>query len=342
MQPMTGKKVVLTFAPEGTPDCSTFDRDDVRFEVKPCGNDENKLIASGQGADGLIVVGIQPLTSKVLGKLDQCRVIATFGIGYDGIDLAAATERGMVVCNNPFYCLEEVSDHAMALILACARKLVRLDRAVRGLRWDSLAGGYIYREILPPVSRLRGQTLGIVGFGNIGRSLVPKAKGFGFNILACDPRVPSQAFERLGVEKVDLDRLLAESDFITVHVALTRDNRHMFGLEQLGRMKPTAYFINTARGGLVDEKALCLALSRGHIAGAALDVTEEEPLPADSPLLQFDNVILTAHTAHYSEQSQVELWRRPVDKVLCVLGGDWPEGVVNPEVKEKFLRRWHE
>jgi D-3-phosphoglycerate dehydrogenase len=202
--------------------------------------------------------------------------------------------------------------------------------------------GDIHRDVMPPAYRIRGQTLGIIGFGNIGRTLLPKAKGFGLRVIAYDPYVASSLGSALGVEMVDLDTLLAQSDLITIHTALTPDNKHLLGIDEFRKMKPSAYLVNTARGGLIDEQALRTALERGYIAGAGLDVSEQEPLSSDSPLLDMENVILTAHTAYYSKEAEQELWRWPVEETLRVVRGGWPQALINPGVKPQFTRRWRE
>ena len=187
---------------------------------------------------------------------------------------------------------------------------------------------------------IRGQTLGLIGFGGIARALVPKAKGFSLRILAYDPYVPAEVMDKMGIEAVGLDRLLKESDFVSVHCALTSENRHMLGAEQLKLMKPTAYLINTARGPLVDEEALYAALTRGDIAGAGLDVTEVEPINMDNPLFELDNVVFTGHSAHYSDISAANYRRSPVEDVSRIMSGKWPTGWVNPQVEAKFIATW--
>ncbi|HJX70126.1 MAG TPA: C-terminal binding protein, partial [Dehalococcoidia bacterium] len=274
-----------------------------QFAKIPC-HSEEELIATAQDADAIITIPMNQLfPRRVIERLNKCRIISSPGIGYEGIDLAAATERGICVTNVPDYCLEEVSDHAMALLLACARKLFRLDKAVKEGKWDSLEKPQIRNKIWPPMFRIRGQTVGLIGFGRIPRALVPKAKGFGLRVIAHDPYAPPGIAEELGVELVDLDRLLRESDYVSVHAALTAETKHMLGLEQFKKMKPTAYLINAARGPLIDETALYTALSEGYIAGAGLDVMDPEPPSLDNPLFKLDNVIFTAHSAHYSELS---------------------------------------
>lgn len=294
---------------------------------------EDQVIAVAADADAVISV-FEPFTRRVIESLAKLRMISQIGIGYDRIDVDAATERGIIVVNTPDYCLEEVSDHTMALLLACARKITGLNNVVKEGKW------YEGRALTSPQFKLRGQTLGLVGFGRIPRTLVRKAQGFGLRVIAYDPYVSEASVQGHYVELVDLDRLLEESDYVSVHAALTEENRHMLGLDQFKRMKPTAFFINTARGGLVDEQALYKAITEGYIAGAALDVMEKEPPDADNPLLKLDNVIITAHTAQASDTAMEELMRRPGEEVVRVLEGQWPRGFVNPQVKEGYVQRF--
>lgn len=303
---------------------------------------EEELVSACSEADGIIALGIRitpgyVFSTRVIENLNKCRLIALTGIGYDNVDVAAATEKGICVANNPYYCLEEVSDHAMALILACARKFYKLLPDIKTGKWSTQAD---YLNALKPLHRLSRQTLGLIGFGNIARTLVPRAKAFGFRIIAYAPHVPRMLFETFEVEPVEFDRLLEESDFVSVHTAPTSENRHMMGLEQFKRMKPTAYFINTARGELVDDRALYTALSEGLIAGAGLDVLESEPPGRDNPLLQLDNVLITGHFAYYSEESREELFRWPWAEVARILQGEWPQGLINAQVKERFSAKW--
>ncbi|MFC1932210.1 C-terminal binding protein [Chloroflexota bacterium] len=309
----------------------------VEFVDKPSPNEED-IIAAAHDADA-VVVGTEPYTRRVITNLKSCRLICTPKMGYDNIDVAAATEAGICVSCVLEASTEEVPEHAMALLLACARRVLRLNKAVRAGEWRVFHGPEmeeIWRGIVP----IRGQTLGLIGFGQIPRALVPKAKGFGLRILAYDPYVAAEVMKKMEVEAVGLNRLLKESDFVSVHCALTSENRHMLGREQLKLMKPTAYLINTARGPLVDEKALYTALTRGDIAGAGLDVTEVEPINMDNPLLELDNVIFTGHSAHYSDISVAIVRQAPIEDVSKIMSGKWPRGWVNPEVESKFIARW--
>jgi D-3-phosphoglycerate dehydrogenase len=303
---------------------------------------EEELIATCSEAGAVIAVGIRltpgyVFSSKVIENLNKCRLIALTSIGYDNVDINTATEKGICVANVPYYCLKEVSDHTMALILACARKFYQLFPDIKNGKWSTQVE---YLNALKPLYRLSGQTLGLIGFGNIARNLVPKAKAFGLRIIAYSPHVPNILFEKFKVESVQLDKLLEESDFVSMHTALTPVTRHMMGLQQFKKMKPTSYFINTARGELVDEQALYTALSEGLIAGAGLDVLNTEPPSPDNPLLKLENVLVTGHFAYYSEESHEELFRWPWEEVARVLQGEWPQGLVNKQVKESFRVKW--
>lgn len=300
---------------------------------------EKELVKAAENADA-ILTGMTNIPRSAMEKMKKCRVISSIGIGYEGIDLEAATGFGIAVTNVPDYCLEEVSDHAMALILACARKIVRLDRAVREGKWDSSEKLEIRTKIWPPIFRLRGETLGLIGLGRIARTLVPKARGFGFNIIAYDPYIPEKVAREMQVSPISLEELLKQSDFISLHIPLTEDTKNLLGMKQFRIMKQTAYLINTSRGGLIREEELYQALKEGLLSGAALDVTEPEPPHPDNPLMTLDNVILTAHSAHFSNQSASELRKKAEENVFAVLAGDFPASLLNPAVKEKFRARW--
>lgn len=296
---------------------------------------EEEVLSVSRDADAIITV-FEPFTRYVIERLEKCRIIVNIGVGYQNIDIEASTDCGVCVVNNPEYCLEEVSDHALALLLCLARKITTLDKAVR-------AGKTEYAEIAKvrgKVFRLRGQTLGLVGLGRIPRTLIPKARSFGFRIIAYDPYVSADEVRETGVELVDIDRLLEESDYISLHAALTPENKGMFGLEQFKKMKPTAFLINTARGALVDTSALHTALSEGLIAGAGLDVTDPEPINPDHPLLKLENVIFTGHSGYFSEVSVIEQRKGPIDEIARVLSGEWPQALINPQVKEQYAQRW--
>jgi len=278
---------------------------------------EDELLEAVEDADGLLVC-YAPVTQRVIERASRCRVIARYGIGVDNVDLQAAAARGIVVTNVPDYCIEEVSDHALALILACARRVVHLDRLVHTGRWDP-------KDALP-IRRLHGQVLGLVG--KIPRRVAAKAAGVGLLPVTFDPFVDAATCAAHGAKKVDLSTLLTEADFVSVHAPLTAQTRGLIGDAQLRRMKPTAFLINTARGPVVREAALVKALQAGWIAGAALDVVETEPLPPTHPLMTLPQVLLTPHVAFYSQESMQELQRKAAEEVARVLTGHAPHYAV--------------
>lgn len=311
------------------------------FLSQPCATDD-EFITFARDADVVITVGsIRPVPRRVIKNLERCRLISNTQIGYDSIDIEAATEKGILVTNVPDYCTEEVSDHAMALLLACVRKIVQLNEAAKKGQWGLSAEGIeIQTRIWPKMSRIQGQTLGLLGLGKVSRVLVPKARGFQLRVIAYDPYVPPEIAQQIGVELVDWKRLLQESDFLSVHAALTPETRHILNAEAFKEMKATACLINTARGGFIDEAALCQALQEGEIAMAALDVMDPEPPEPQNPLLAMDNVISTAHSAFFSPTSEAERWHRPVEEVARVMRGEWPRALVNPQAREKYIARW--
>src|ERR1700722_13784727 len=271
------------------------------------------ILAVARDADAILVTYAK-LPGELLRQLTRCKAIGRFGLGVDNIDMRAAKERGIAVNYVPDYCLGEVSDHAMALLLALARKVPFSSTLVQSGRW----------EVPPivPLRRLEGQVLGLVGFGNIPRALAPKAKAFGLKVLTHDPYVKSDALAAAGVEGVSFDDLLARSDFISVHAPLMLATRGLMNAAVFAKMKKGAFLINSARGPLVDEAALIAALESGHLGGAALDVVTTEPLARDSGLLGRDNVILTPHTAFYSVEALAELQTKCASDVARVLSGE--------------------
>ncbi len=312
----------------------------MEFKGRPCAT-EDEVIDLAHDADAMIVEGSQrPVTRKIVDNLPRCRIIAGTQIGFDTFDISAAAERGILVTNVPGYCVEEVSDHTMALILACSRRIIQLNRAVRDGGWGFGPHSSEVKDVIRPgISRLRGRTLGLFGFGAIGRTLAPKAKAFGLRVIACDPFADASGAASLGVELVDWDALLRESDFVSIHAALSAQTQHVFNRAAFSAMKPTACLINTARGGFIDERALYDALTSGELALAALDVLATEP-PEHNILLTLDKVICTAHNAYYSPESVEEQWRRPADEVIRALRGEWPTAIVNPNAKDEYVKRW--
>ena len=294
---------------------------------------EDDLIAAVRDADAVINAGGR-FPRRVIDAMGRAKVLVQGSVGYDAIDVDAATERGLPVANLFDYCIEEVATHAMTLILACARRLFFMDRVVRAGDWGRDRRGMM--AAIGPVERLSEATLGIVGFGNIGKLVAERARGFGWRMLAADPFVKPEVAAQHGAELVPIEELLRQSDYVTLHVLLNAQTRHMIAGPQLALMKPTAYLINTCRGPVVDEAALIEALRAGRLAGAGLDVFEQEPIDPNNPLLQMDNVILTPHVAVYSRKA-IELNRtQPFDEVVRVLSGRWPRGLVNRSLRERL------
>jgi len=273
------------------------------------------ILAVARDADAILVTYAR-LAGDLLRQLTRCKAIGRFGLGVDNIDIPAAAALGITVTYVPDYCMHEVSDHAMALLLALARKIPLSNKLVQAGRWEMSA--------VVPIHRLAGRVLGLVGFGNIPRALAPKARAFGLRVVTHDPYVSQQALAAAGVESVSFDRLLEISDFVSIHAPLMPATRGLFNAEVFGKMKAGALLINTARGPLVDEDALVSALDSGRLGGAALDVVAVEPLPKDSRLIGRDNVILTPHTAFYSVEALNELQTKCAADVARVLSGEKP------------------
>jgi D-3-phosphoglycerate dehydrogenase / 2-oxoglutarate reductase len=279
------------------------------------------VVEQAREADALINQ-YAPIDATVLAALERCRVVVRYGVGVDNVDVAAATRRGVWVVNVPDYGTEEVSDHAFALLLNLLRGVGRYDRAVRSGGWDYSA--------VRPLRRLRTLTVGVVGCGHIGAGLARRVGGLGVRVLGYDAvRVPEELVRDGVVEPADLDELLARADAVSLHAPLTWETRYLIGAEQLRRMKPGAYLVNTSRGGLVDPAALLRALDEGRIAGAALDVLEAEPPGADDPLVAHERVLITPHAAWYSEESMEALKSGVAREVVRVLSGERPRSPVN-------------
>ncbi len=296
--------------------------------------DEAELIRLAPQVDAILACW-KPVTKAVLDAAEKCLLVSRYGIGLDNIDLAHATQLGMLVTNVPDFCIEEVSDHVMALLLALARRVAHFARETQQGVWNLSGGGWI--------PRLRGQTLGLIGFGNIAQALVPKASGFGLKLMAYTPRLPADALEPYGGQVTkDLATLLRQADYISIHAPLTEETRHLIDAQALGLMKSSAYLINTSRGAIIDEKALYQALHEGRIAGAALDVLSEEPPNPQHPLLALDNVVATPHAAFYSETAIAELAQRATEHVAQVLRGQRPDHIVNQAVLNQGRCRVHQ
>jgi D-3-phosphoglycerate dehydrogenase len=295
---------------------------------------EDDLIRAAQDADALLVSTREVVSRRVLENIPRVKVISRYGVGLDNVDLDAAVDAGIVVTHYPGYCTSEVADHAMAMIMAFNRRIVEQDRALREGAW--VEHGPATRRILRgPVQPLREQTLGLVGFGRIGQAVAARAKPFNLTILAADPYIDPDVMVAAGVEPVSLEDLLRRSDIVTIHAPLTPETRGLINAETLALMKPSAVLVNTARGPIIDLPALAEALEEGKLAGAALDVVDPEPLPADAPFYRMPNVILTPHSAYYSERSVDVVRRETLLEALQVLRGKRPRTVANPAVLEK-------
>jgi D-3-phosphoglycerate dehydrogenase len=265
-----------------------------------------------------------PMGPEAFSRLKQLRVVARYGTGYDNVNIEAATSAGVVVTIVPDYCVGEVADHAAALLFAAVRGISIRDRAVRSGEWD--LGPRVQ------VCRTGGKTLGLIGYGKTARELRKRLSGFPFRFAACSPTTDPDLFKQDNTLRLDLDTLLMVSDYVSLHVPLNDQTRHLLDLNAFRKMRPNAVLINTSRGGVVNQRDLCTALQNGYIAGAALDVYEDEPLAPDDPLCTLDSVILSDHAAWYSEESLEELQLRTVQEAVRVVQGLVPENPVNPEV----------
>lgn len=279
------------------------------------------LIEDATGADAMIVDASTQVTGDVLRSLDSLRVVGRSGIGVDNVDLETAADLDVPVVNVPDYCLDEVSTHALGMLLSCARKLPQLDAGVKEGEWDW--------SFAQPIRRLKGQTVGIVGFGKIGRSFAQKLRGLGVDALVYDPYVSTTDLTGFDVTRVEFDRLLAASDFVSIHTPLTDETRGMFDVTAFEAMRDHAILVNTARGPIVDEDALVAALEADELGGVGLDVRDPEP-PEEEPLLAFENVVLSPHAGFYSEEARRELTRSVSEDVARVLQGERSRNPVEP------------
>ncbi len=286
----------------------------------------DEFLPHAADCDALLNAYAGPITAAVMAQMPKCKIIAKYGIGVDTIDIDAATAAGIIVTNNPTYCIEEVAEHTLALILASARKIAFYDRQVRASAWAVPPG--------KPLYRLAGGTLGLVGFGNIARAVAVRAAAFGMRVLYCTPR-PNEVHAGVPGTRVDWRDLLRASDVVSLHPPLTPATRHLMNDDAFACMKPSAILINCARGPIIDTAALVRALDAQKIAGCALDTTDPEPLPNPHPLRDRENVILNPHAAWYSEQAMIGLQTGAPNEVRRVLSGQWPVNVVNPAVKGK-------
>ena len=271
------------------------------------------ILAVARDADALLITYAK-ITREIIGQLTKCKAIGRFGLGVDNIDLSAAKEKGIAVNYVPDYCIREVSDHTMALLLSLIRKVPLSNKLVQAGRWEMPA--------VVPIRRIEGTVLGLVGFGHIPRLVAPKAQAFGIKVIAYDPFAKAELFKAANVESVDFDTLLQRSDYVSVHAPLMAQTRGMMNADAFAKMKKGAYVVNTARGPLIDEPALIAALDAGQVGGAGLDVVATEPLAKDSPLLGRDNVIVSPHTAFYSIEALEELQSKCASDVARVLSGE--------------------
>jgi D-3-phosphoglycerate dehydrogenase len=323
---MTAKVLITDYVwPSTDPEREVLEAAGIEIVIAP-DSSESTLAGLAEDVDAIMFCFAQ-VTGKVLETATNCKIAARYGIGVDNVDIAKATELGIVVTNVPDYCMDEVTDHALGMIIALNRRLVPHTKAVA-------AGGWSDVVLNQPMHRTRGATLGIVGYGRIGRSLAAKAVGFGMNILAYDPLIePGSNVD--GASAVTLDELLRQSEFVSLHVPLIPQTQNMISAPELAMMKPGSIIVNCARGGLIDEDALAASLASGHTSGAGLDVLEPAPPDPLSPLLQQENVIITPHTAFFSQASTLELEQRTAQEVIRVLNGENPENLINPDVLGK-------
>ena len=285
--------------------------------------EESDLIQACREADGLLNQ-YALLTRRVLENLPKCKVVSRYGVGVDSVDLKAATDLGIIVANVPDYCMDEVADQTLSMILALIRKTAFFDQKVKSGQWDFRLGVPIYRT--------RGKTLGLIGCGKIGIEVAKRILSFGIKVIAFDPYLEKTPEN---VELRDFDSVLKESDFISIHCPLNDLTRHLIGEREFEKMERKPLLINTSRGAIIDEKALIMALKQGHISGAGLDVLEKEPPDSKNPLLKMENVVLSPHIGFYSEESVSELKRRTARNVADVLMERWPSSVANREVRGK-------
>ena len=288
---------------------------------------EDEVIDATKDADG-VIVQYAKITPRVIDHLKKCKVISTYSIGVDKIDIKSATAKNICVANVPDYCVDEVSDHAVLLMLAIARKLTLLNGKVKSGVWDY--------KVSKPIYRIKGKKLGLIGFGKIPKLVAKKAQSFGMKVYAYDPYITAEEMSKYDVSRMEFDDIIQTVDFVSIHVPLLPSTKEMFNEAAFKKMKKTSYLINAARGPVVDEKALIEALQNKEIAGAALDVVYKEPISKDNLLVKMDNVIITPHVAWYSEESAEALQRTTAQQVVQELEGYYPKNLVNRELKGKL------
>jgi D-3-phosphoglycerate dehydrogenase len=291
--------------------------------------DPEQVIAVAHNCD-VLLSEIMPISAPLLAALPRCRAVVCYAIGLDHVDLEAATAGGIIVAHTPGFCADEVSNHTLLFVLACARRLLRHTQGLRGGWWPD--GRHLEAELLP-MGALRGERLGLIGFGTIAQRVAHKAQAFGMQICAYDPFVADADFAAAHVRALDLDELLATSDYVSLHLPVTAATLHLLDAARLALMKPSAFLINTSRGRLIDEAALVAALAKGQIAGAALDVFAVEPLPPAHPLLQMEQVIATPHIAYCSDAAYRRVREMAAAAAVATLRGQWPAAIANPQVR---------
>ena len=298
----------------------------VDFLLAKCVN-EDEVITRAKDADIYLAYKFR-VTRKVISALPRLKLLISSGSGYDHIDVQAATDHGVLVTNAAAYNVEDVAEHALTLILACGRKLRAVERLSRQGHWQCGA-------LVQPTHRFVGQTVGLIGYGKIGKALAWRARALGFYVLVYDPYIPVEVIREQGAEPAGLEELLRRSDFVSLHLRVTEETKHLLGEEQLKAMKPTAFLVNTSRGAVINEEALMRAIQEDWIAGAGLDVLEQEPPDLDNPLLDMDNVMVTGHAAGTSAEG-VQDWQNEWRTIIeDFIAGRWPINVVNPEVQPK-------
>ena len=319
------KKVLITdyVWPSVEPEKAVLAAGGAEIIVAPNG-DEDTLVELAKDVAGILTC-FAKVTERVVRAAEKCVVIGRYGVGVDNIDVDTATELGIAVTYVPDYCIPEVSDHVMAMLLSWNRRIVFFDRATKTKGWGTEGLGM-------RIMRLEGKKLGVVGFGRIGRAVADRARAFGLQVLVVDPFVTAEAAQEAGAVKMELLELLSESDFVTLHSPLIPQTQGMMGKDEFAQMRPDAFLINAARGGLIDENALYDALTSGQIAGAGLDVLVDLDPPLDHRISQLENVIITPHTAFFSQEAVLELEERAAGEVVSIFQGKMPDNLVNPAV----------
>ncbi len=321
---MTCKVLITDYVwPSVEPERTVLSKIGVELVIAPDGNEET-LVKMAEDVHGILTC-FAKVTPNVIKAAKKCVVIGRFGVGVDNISVETATELGIAVTYVPDYCMDEVAEHVLAILLAWNRRIVMFDRSVKTAGWGSL-------PLNMRIMRLRGKKLGIIGFGRIGNAVAIRAAALGLEILAFDPYLTPEAATEQKVKMVNLTTLLEESDFVTLHTPLTPNTENLIGKDQLNLMKKDSFLINAARGALIDENALYEALITGKIAGAGLDVMVDSSPSTSHPLIGLDNVIVTPHTAFFSQESVLELEVRAAEEVARVLNGEMPQNLVNKEV----------